>query len=369
DCQSEKPTAPTLAQSWFRDKSCRLADGRAQSVEGIFEQDRLLAAGADRDQDDFRADAFFDAPDVFLRALGQVGKFTHSAERSGPAVELLVDGLGALHDFGAGGEFRDQPVLVAVGGADRDFLEPGQHVELGERDAGQTVHPDRVAHPDGVEPAAAPGAPGGGAELFALAAQSVAFGAVDFGRERAAADPRRVGFRDADHLLDVLRSDARARAGAAGDRARRGHERVSAVIDVEQRPLGALEEHALAGAHFLVEQQARVGHVVFELVAKARVAFVNLVEAQRLFFENRLQIKILFFDVALELLAKGIFLEQVDEANADARDLVLVGRADAAPGGADHAFAAQALARLVDELVIRHDHVGLLADAQLPVVL
>ena len=40
--------------------------------------------------------------------------------------------------------------------------------------------------------------------------------------------------------------DAAARARAAGDRVRRGHERVAAVVEVEQRALRALEQHVLA---------------------------------------------------------------------------------------------------------------------------
>ena len=69
---------------------------------------------------------------------------------------------------------------------------------------------------------------------------------VLLGRERAAADARRVGLHDADHVVDVPRrhagaaGDADARAVAAGD------ERIGAVVDVEQRALGAFEQNPLA---------------------------------------------------------------------------------------------------------------------------
>ena len=75
------------------------------------------------------------------------------------------------------------------------------------------------------------------------------------GRERAAADPRRIGLGDAEH-------DSRPRAGAIPDpaaawpatRVRRGDVGIGAVVDVEHRALRALEQDALAGAARLVEQ-------------------------------------------------------------------------------------------------------------------
>ena len=43
------------------------------------------------------------------------------------------------------------------------------------------------------------------------------------------------------------RADAGADAGRAGDRVGGGDERIGAVVDVEQRALGALEEDVAAG--------------------------------------------------------------------------------------------------------------------------
>ena len=61
---------------------------------------------------------------------------------------------------------------------------------------------------------------------------------------------------------------------------------------------------------------------------------------------------------AFDLLAQNRYVEEVLNANANAVDLVGVGRANAATGGADGALAQKALGGLVDGHVIRRDDVG-----------
>ena len=63
-------------------------------------------------------------------------------------------------------------------------------------------------------------------------------------------------------------------------------------------------------------------------------------------------------------LAQRVGVRQVADANAAPRDLVLVGRADAARGRADLALAAPRLAQQVELAVIRQDQVRLVADEQ-----
>ena len=59
-----------------------------------------------------------------------------------------------------------------------------------------------------------------------------------------------------------VRPDPEARPRRrAGDRVRRRDERIRAVVEVEQRPLRALEQHALAVAERSVDEQRRVGDV------------------------------------------------------------------------------------------------------------
>src|SRR5256885_14284313 len=63
-----------------------------------------------------------------------------------------------------------------------------------------------------------------------------------------------------------------------------------------------------------------------------------------------------------ELFAHEAFLLQVSDPEAYAADLVGVGGADAAPGGAEAVIASHLFFELVEEGVVAHDHVGALAD-------
>ena len=78
--------------------------------------------------------------------------------------------------FELAGNSLDSFSRYSVRRADRDFFKTGQHVELGERDAGHAIHAHGVAHADGVEPAAAARPAGGGAELRAFSSQSLPSG-------------------------------------------------------------------------------------------------------------------------------------------------------------------------------------------------
>ena len=84
---------------------------------------------------------------------------------------------------------------------------------------------------------------------------------VQLRRVRPGADPGRVGLHHADDLVDLERPDAAAGAGAARDRVRRGHERIGAVVEVEERALGALEQDVLAARERVLDQPGRVGEV------------------------------------------------------------------------------------------------------------
>ena len=87
------------------------------------------------------------------------------------------------------------------------FLKPVKR-QVGQSDAGDAIHPDRVAHPDGVEPTAATRSACSGAEFAALAPQGFSISPVDFGGEGSASNAGRVSLGNPDHLLNVLGTDA-----------------------------------------------------------------------------------------------------------------------------------------------------------------
>ena len=187
---------------------------------------------------------------------------------------------------------------------------------------------------------------------------------VELGRERAGADPGGVRLDDADHLGDPGRPDAGADAGAARGRVRRGDERIGAVIDVEQRPLRALEEHGRALVEGLAEDEAGVGHVRPHPLAVGQVVVGDLPGVDAAPVVDLGQHLVLVPQGELELLPEDAGIEQVLDPDADPGDLVAVGRADAPAGGADLRVAEEPLADLIQRPVVGHDQVRVGADEQ-----
>ena len=107
-----------------------------------------------------------------------------------------------------------------------------------------------------VEPARAAATLGVRAELGAAIDEQVADGIAfeQLGRERPAADTRRVRLHETDDALDRERPDARAGAHAPRDRVARRHERIRAVVEVEVGGLRALEQHPLLRVERLVHE-------------------------------------------------------------------------------------------------------------------
>src|SRR5204862_403739 len=83
-------------------------------------------------------------------------------------------------------------------------------------------------------------------------APSLPVGAFDLARAGPRADARDVRLRHAEHVVDPRRPDTEAGRRAGRDRVRRGDEGIGAVIQVEQRRLRALAQHAFAGVERLV---------------------------------------------------------------------------------------------------------------------
>ena len=77
-----------------------------------------------------------------------------------------------------------------------------------------------------------------------------------------------------------------------------------------------------------------------------------------------LQQEVLLLQRRLDLAPQDLLVQQVLHADADARVLVHVARADAAAGGADLVLAELLLVGAVQQQVVRHDEVGVAAHAQ-----
>ena len=208
------------------------------------------------------------------------------------------------------------------------------------------------------------GAPGGGAELAAGLAQLLAELVVELGRERAGADAGGVGLGDPPDVVERAGPNAGARAGGPGHGVRRGHERIGAVVDVEQRALRALEHHQAALVEHAPGDRRRVGDEGLEPVAVDAVLLGHRVQVELGQLRVGPQHQPLGLHRRVDLLAQDVLVEQVLHADAEPRRLVRVAGADAAPRGADLELAELRLALLVQQLVVRHDQVRVGRDAQ-----
>jgi hypothetical protein len=137
------------------------------------------------------------------------------------------------------------------------------------------------------------------------------------------------------------------------------------VVDVQERALAALEEDHLVVVEGLVEDQDRVGDVRRELVGVAQQLLDDLARGNGASVVELGEHLVLDVERRLDLLGEDRLVVEVLDPDAHAVDLVGVGRADAAPGGADLALAEEAFRHLVDGDVVRRDDVGVAADQEL----
>ena len=258
--------------------------------------------------------------------------------------------------------FGLRAVAEPVPRAHGQLREVREHVELRQREPVDAVHADCIAQRDEVEPAAPPVASGDDAVLVSDLADLVVVGSLDLRREGAFADAGDVRLRDAHHAVDLVRTDADACCSVCGDGARRGDERIRAVVDVEERALAALEEHGLSFLQCPVDEQRCIRNVGPDPLRVLLEPPRDLAELECGLAVHLLQPQVLLGERDLDLLAEDLGIEQILHADADAQRLVGVGRPDAAASRSDLELAEPALARLVDRQVPRHDHVRVARD-------
>ena len=135
------------------------------------------------------------------------------------------------------------------------------------------------------------------------------------------------------------------------------------MIDIEQHALRAFEQDALALAQRLVEVAPdRLGEGQDEVGDLGEVVLQALAVDRRL-AEAGAQ-RVVMRAQAVELRAEIVELGEVADADRAAADLVLIGRPDAAPRGADLAGARRILAQRVEVAVDRQDQRAGLGDHQ-----
>ncbi len=135
---------------------------------------------------------------------------------------------------------RRPSIIIRHG--DLQLVDSAQDVQEHDRQLGRPADPRGVANGDRVEPAATARPAGHRSVLLADAPDSLADRVVLLGRKRPAADAGRVGLDHADPAIDVPGRHARPRRDSGRAAVGAGHIRITAMIDVQQRALGPLEE-------------------------------------------------------------------------------------------------------------------------------
>src|SRR5690606_13247377 len=211
--------------------------------ERILQDHGVVAVRAGGDDADRAAGQFLQRAQVGAGGGGQLVPLGDAVGVLAPARELQVHRGDLFPALGVQRRVLGALAAVLVGDADLQLLHAVEHVELGDAQAGDAVDGHRALEGDDVHPAAAARTAGGGAVLGTAVADALADLVVQLGRERAAADAGGVGLGDAQHVIDVLRAHAGAGQRATDGGVGAGDVGIGAVVDVQQRALGALEQH------------------------------------------------------------------------------------------------------------------------------
>jgi hypothetical protein len=139
------------------------------------------------------------------------------------------------------------------------------------------------------------------------------------------------------------------------------------VVEVEQRSLGALEQHPAPVTQRTVDEEGRVRHVRREPLGVGERPSHDLLDVERVDAVDALEPDVLLARRELDLLAQDLRVEQVLHPDPDPRCLVRVRRPDASSRRPDLETSEPALACPVERNVPGHDQVRVARDEDEPV--
>ena len=152
------------------------------------------------------------ARDVVLCRRGQVGKGAAIADVFAPAGQGLVDGFCAFELLVGDRRIGMALAIDIVSDGQLKLVEAGQDVHFCQHEFAKAVDADGITQHDDVEPAAAPGSSGSGAEfipeIFAAASQMQGDFAIEFSRHGSTTDAGAKGFCHAENALNMQGTDA-----------------------------------------------------------------------------------------------------------------------------------------------------------------
>src|SRR5450755_854710 len=224
------------------------------SLEGVLDQDSILAFGARGKQGDRTTHEFLNPSDIFDGLGRQIGPGSGMGGRLFPTLDGLIDRLDAGLCSLSRRQVVDVPAIEPIPRAHLYRVETVENVELGQRQPVNATGPHRLSDENGVEPATTARAAGIGAELAAALANLPAGLVVLLGWERPLPDPRGVGLANAQDIANRARAHPGSRSRLGRHSVGRRHIGIGAVIDIEQGTLRTLEQDALALTALEIEQ-------------------------------------------------------------------------------------------------------------------
>lgn len=150
-----------------------------------------------------------------------------------------------------------------------------------------------------------------------------------FGRERTFANAGRIGLGDAEHIADGRRAKTRTGGSLTGNRVGGRHERIRAVVVVEQCALRAFEQDAVARLATFVENAPDLIDIGQNLIGNrgpVRSKWFQPQFPQGHAATQQIVVREQTFDLWLQRLRLG----QIDDADGATANLVFVGWADTA---------------------------------------
>ena len=124
------------------------------------------------------------------------------------------------------------------------------------------------------------------------------------------------------------------------------------MVDIQQCALRTFKQQVLPGLVRLIQRARHVHHQRLDAICQRQRLIQRFLEIHRRGIEIIFQHKVVIVQHLAQLGGQTLAVEQVLQAHAAARHLVFIGRADAAPGGADLGSALGHFARLIHRHVI-----------------
>ena len=129
------------------------------------------------------------------------------------------------------------------------------------------------------------------------------------------------------------------------------------MVEVEQRPLCALEQDVVTAAEGVLDEPRRVGEVALEAAAPARRELDERLDLEALLAADRRQQTVSVRDDGAQLGSQDLGIQQVLHPQPDPPGPVGVGRSDAAVGRAEGLVPQSCLEGPVERQMVGQDHV------------